>query len=45
MPTTVFITPDGKITRNWQGFLSKDNLKAQLTLLKQESAEQAAAAS
>jgi len=45
MPTTVFITPDGKTTRNWPGFLSEDNLKAQLTLLRQESAEQAAAAS
>ena len=39
MPTTVFITPDGEITRNWQGFLSQDNLKAQLTLLRQKSVE------
>ena len=37
MPTTVFITPDGKITRNWQGFLSEDNLRAQLILLRQAS--------
>lgn len=37
MPTTVFITPDGKITRNWQGFLSEDNLRAQLTFLRQAS--------
>ena len=38
MPTTVFITPEGEITRNWQGFLSEDNLRAQLTLLRQASA-------
>ncbi len=37
MPTTVFITPDGKITRNWQGSLSEDNLRAQLILLRQAS--------
>ena len=37
MPTTVFITPDGTITRNWQGFLSEDNLRAQLQFLRQAS--------
>ncbi len=45
MPTTVFITLDGNITRNWQGFLSQDNLQAQLTFLREESAAEASATS